>query len=42
VLVTLMGVLVFGERLDMPAVLGISLIVAGVVLLQVFSKMSVH
>jgi len=42
VLVTLMGVLVFGERPDMPAVLGISLIVAGVVLLQVFSKMSVH
>jgi small multidrug resistance pump len=42
VLVTLMGVLVFGERPDMPAVLGISLIVEGVVLLQVFSKMSVH
>jgi len=42
VLVTLVGVVVFGERPDMPAVLGISLIVAGVVLLQVFSKMSVH
>ncbi|MDN6180338.1 MAG: multidrug efflux SMR transporter [Halomonas subglaciescola] len=42
VLVTLVGVVVFGERPDLPAVLGIVLIVAGVVLLQMFSKMSVH
>jgi len=42
VLVTLVGIVVFGEKPDLPAVLGISLIVAGVVLLQVFSKMSVH
>lgn len=42
VLVTLVGVVAFGERPDMPAVLGILLIVAGVVLLQMFSKMSVH
>ena len=35
-------VLVFGEKPDLPAVLGISLIVAGVVMLQVFSKMNVH
>lgn len=42
VLVTLVGVVVFGERPDVPAVLGILLIVAGVVLLQMFSKMSVH
>ncbi|MCA1771108.1 MAG: multidrug efflux SMR transporter [Halomonas sp.] len=42
VLVTLVGVLVFGEKPDLPAVVGIGLIVAGVVMLQVFSKMSVH
>ena len=42
VLVTLVGIVVFGEKPDLPAVLGISLIVAGVVMLQVFSKMYVH
>ncbi|MBZ5485961.1 multidrug efflux SMR transporter [Halomonas aquamarina] len=42
VLVTLLGVYAFGERPDLPGVIGLSLIVAGVVVLQVFSKMSVH
>ena len=42
VLVTLVGMVVFGERPDLPGVLGIVLIVAGVVVLQVFSKMSEH
>ncbi|AZM97206.1 DMT family transporter [Vreelandella venusta] len=42
VLVTLVGIVVFGEKPDLPAVIGISLIVAGVVILQVFSKMNVH
>lgn len=42
VLVTLVGIVVFGEKPDLPAVVGISLIVAGVVMLQVFSKMNVH
>ena len=42
VLVTLVGIIVFGEKPDLPAVLGISLIVAGVVTLQVFSKMNGH
>ncbi len=42
VLVTLVGIVVFGEKPDLPAVFGISLIVAGVVTLQVFSKMNVH
>lgn len=42
VLVTLVGIVVFGEKPDLPAVLGVSLIVAGVVMLQVFSKMNVH
>ncbi|MFO7908992.1 multidrug efflux SMR transporter [Vreelandella aquamarina] len=42
VLVTLVGMVVFGERPDLPGVLGLGLIVSGVVVLQVFSKMSVH
>ncbi|NGO88982.1 MAG: QacE family quaternary ammonium compound efflux SMR transporter [Halomonas sp.] len=42
VLVTLVGIVVFGEKPDAPAVLGITLIVAGVVTLQVFSNMNVH
>lgn len=42
VLVTLVGIVVFGEKPDLPAVVGIILIVAGVVTLQVFSKMNVH
>ncbi|OJA05549.1 multidrug efflux SMR transporter [Halomonas sp. QHL1] len=42
VLVTLVGIVIFGEKPDLPAVVGISLIVAGVVMLQVFSKMNVH
>lgn len=42
VLVTLVGIVAFGERPDWPGMLGIGFIVAGVVLLQVFSKMSVH
>lgn len=42
VLVTLVGIVVFSEKPDLPAVIGISLIVAGVVILQVFSKMNVH
>ncbi len=42
VLVPLVGIVVFGEKPDLPAVFGISLIVAGVVTLQVFSKMNVH
>ncbi len=42
VLVTLVGIVFFAEKPDLPAVIGISLIVAGVVMLQVFSKMNVH
>ena len=42
VLVTLVGIMVFDEKPDLPAVLGISLIVAGVLTLQVFCRMNVH
>ena len=36
------GGLVYGERLDPPAVLGMSLIVAGLVVLNLFSKTASH
>ena len=38
VLITLIAWLVYGQALDAPAVLGLALIVAGVVVLNLFSK----
>ncbi|MCE8039699.1 multidrug efflux SMR transporter [Halomonas sp. MCCC 1A11062] len=40
VLVALVGIVVYGQRPDLPAVLGIGLIVAGVVVIQLFSRVS--
>ena len=40
VLVALVGIVVYGQRPDLPAVLGIALIVAGVVVIQLFSRVS--
>ncbi|MBN9422116.1 MAG: QacE family quaternary ammonium compound efflux SMR transporter [Candidatus Accumulibacter sp. 66-26] len=42
VLIALAGWLLFGQRLDAPALLGIGLIVAGVVVLNVFSRTVAH
>ncbi|NIC07126.1 multidrug efflux SMR transporter [Halomonas sp. DX6] len=42
VLVALVGVVVYGQRPDLPAVLGIGLIIAGVVVIQLFSRISAH
>jgi small multidrug resistance pump len=42
VLVSIIGVLVFNQKLDLAAIIGLSLIVIGVVVLNVFSKSSVH
>ena len=39
-LVTLIGWLVFGQKLDLAAMVGISLIVAGVLVLNLFSSAS--
>ena len=41
-LVALIGWVAFGQRLDGPAVLGLALIVAGVVIINVFSKTVGH
>ncbi len=42
VLITLVAWLMHGQRIDLPGLLGMGLIVAGVVVLNVFSKTSVH
>jgi len=41
-LIALVGWVIFGQALDAPAVIGIALIVAGVVVLNVFSRTSVQ
>lgn len=42
VLVATAGAVLFGEKVDLPGALGLALIVAGVVVLQVFSRMAGH
>jgi|TARA_B100000700_G_scaffold237891_1_gene264238 small multidrug resistance pump len=42
VLVTLIGIVVYGERPDLPAVLGLGMIIGGVVVIQVFSSVASH
>jgi len=37
-LIALIAWVVFGQRLDLPGIIGISLIVAGVIVLNLFSK----
>ncbi|WP_404295827.1 DMT family transporter [Halomonas sp.] len=42
VLVAVVGLVVYGQRPDLPAVIGIGLIVAGVLTIQLFSSISTH
>lgn len=42
VLVTLVGIVVYGEKPDLPALVGLAMIVGGVVVIQVFSSVSGH
>ena len=42
VLIALIGWLLFGQRLDAPAILGMCLIVSGVLVLNIFSKAVAH
>ncbi|MEN3372110.1 SMR family transporter [Dechloromonas sp. ZS-1] len=42
VLITLAGWFVFDQKLDMPALLGMGLIVSGVVVMNVFSNSTAH
>ncbi len=41
-LIAIIGWIVFGQRLDAPAILGLGLIIAGVVVIQVFSSAVQH
>jgi small multidrug resistance pump len=42
VLISLIGWFVFGQKLDAPAIVGITLIVSGVIVLNLFSKTQAH
>ncbi len=42
VLIALIGWLILGQKLDVPAIIGISLIITGVIILNVFSSSVSH
>ena len=42
VCINLLAWMVFGQKLDLPATLGITLIIAGVLCIQLFSKVATH
>ncbi|WP_434353725.1 multidrug efflux SMR transporter [Psychrobacter sp. HD31] len=42
VLITLVGAIIFGQKLDTAAVVGIMLIITGVIIMNVFSKSIGH
>ena len=42
VLITIVGIFLFDQKPDLPAVVGMGLIISGVVVMQVFSKTTVH
>lgn len=42
VLISLIGWLIFGQSLDAPAMAGMGLILAGVIVINVFSKSTAH
>ena len=42
VLVSIIGWIIYKQALDVPAIIGIALIIAGVIVINVFSKAIVH
>ena len=42
VLISLSGLVLFGQKLDLPAMIGITLIISGVVVMNVFSSSVSH
>ena len=42
VLITLVAWVVYGQTIDLPALLGMGLIIAGVLVLNLFSKTAAH
>ena len=41
-LISLVGIVMFRQSLDLPAIIGIALIIAGVLVINLFSKAAVH
>ncbi|MBV7393068.1 DMT family transporter [Mameliella sediminis] len=42
VFIAVIGIVLFGQRLDLAGVLGLALIIAGILVIHLFSKSSVH
>jgi small multidrug resistance pump len=42
ILIALIGYAVFGQKLDLPAIAGLGLIIAGIVVIQLFSNATAH
>lgn len=42
VFIALIGIVAFGQRLDLPAVLGMGLILAGILVINLFSQATAH
>lgn len=42
VMISIIGLLVYGQKLDMPAVIGIAFIIAGVAVMNLFSNSVAH
>lgn len=42
VLIAFAGLVIFGQKLDLPAIIGLGLIILGVVVLNVFSTTTLH
>ncbi|WP_295767495.1 SMR family transporter [uncultured Mucilaginibacter sp.] len=42
VLISIAGVVIYKQKLDLPAVLGMALIIAGVLVINLFSKSAAH
>lgn len=38
VLITIAGAFLFGQRMDLPAIIGMSLVIIGIIVMNVFSK----
>jgi len=42
ILIALFGYFIYGQRLDLPAILGLAMIIGGIVMIQVFSQAELH
>lgn len=42
VLITLIGLFIFNQKLDLPAIIGLAFILIGVIIINIFSKTTTH